>query len=248
MEGTVISVNLKQNSCLVYVHTIPATYKAIISEQFKTVKVGDDCDFDVEKAPSFFAYGQAKLNIIKHLEFKNDKIAITPEANVAQHNIIKDNKDYLVAAEGGFERECRAALIEKALECKANALLDLKLECVIRPGVKTVLFRYTARPAIVEGPEYHQTPGQGLAIPTKVARRNSPNEAQVRYIRVLLICFLFITIPSIMRLTERGVIPTELLGKILTAGLIVLCMALFMFISFKRKKSFILNVKPLRKS
>ena len=212
----------------------------------EALAVGADCEFDAMKKPSFFSPGNANLTKIEALNLHNEKVALTTKNAFPEHEIIKEDRNYLIAAEGGFERECRAALIEKAIECHANGLLDLKLEVVTRPGVKAALFRYTARPAIIDGPKYKQ--GQGLTIPTKVARRNSPNEAMVRYIRVLLICFLFIAIPCIMSLTQQGVIPSPLVGQMLTAGILVLVMFVFMFVSFKKKQSFILNLKNIRNS
>lgn len=250
MNGTIIAINKDKGYCDLYQAEATATYRSSLEgfTQDPALLIGSDCEFEAQSGPSFFSPGKAKLISITPLEFKNEKVALTKESNVADHELIKDDRNYLIGAEGGFERECRSALIEKALECHANALLDLKLEVVTRPGVKAALFRYTARPGIIEGPKYHQEPGQGLTIPTKVARRNSPNEAMVRYIRVLLICFLFIAIPCILSLTEQGIIPSPIIGQMLTAGILVLEMFIFMFISFRKRQSFILNLKNIRNS
>ncbi len=207
--------------------------------------IGADCEFEDISKPSMFSFGKAEIKSLKSISLGNDKVAATPETSYPEHKLMADNRKFLIAAEGGHERECHAALLEKAIECKANALLDLKLEVVVRPGVKQHLFRYTARPAIIDGPKYKQEPGIGLAIPEKVARRNSPNEAMVRYCRVLLICSLFIIIPSIMSLTARGVIPSQMMGQVITAGLIVLTMVLFMFMGFKKRQGFILTLKGI---
>ncbi len=242
MQGTIIEINREKDYCVVNNPDQAETYEASLGELKGDLNlvVGSDCEIEVSKAPSFFAHGKAKLLSCQALEFKNTKVALTTEARLPEHEILQENSDYFIAAEGGSERECRAAITERAIECHANALLGLKLETVVRPGVKTVLYRYIARPAIIEGPQYHQEPGIGLDIPTKVARRNSPNEAMVRYIRVLLICFLFIAIPCVLSMTQGGMIPSPLMGQIITAGLLVMCMVLFMFISFKKKQSYIL--------
>lgn len=250
MKGTIIAINKDKGYCDLYNSELSETYRSSL-EGFandEALAVGADCEFDAMKKPSFFSPGNANLTKIEALNLHNEKVALTTKNAFPEHEIIKEDRNYLIAAEGGFERECRAALIEKAIECHANGLLDLKLEVVTRPGVKAALFRYTARPAIIDGPKYKQEPGQGLTIPTKVARRNSPNEAMVRYIRVLLICFLFIAIPCIMSLTQQGVIPSPLVGQMLTAGILVLVMFVLMFISFKKKQSFILNLKNIRNS
>lgn len=250
MKGTIIAINPDKGYCDLYNAELAETYRSSLEgfAQDPALVIGSDCEFDAMSKPSFFSPGKANLTSISALEFNNEKVALTHASQVADHELLKDDRNYLIGAEGGFERECRSALIEKALECHANALLDLKLEVVTRPGVKTALFRYTARPSIIEGPKYHQEPGQGLTIPTKVARRNSPNEAMVRYIRVLLICFLFIAIPCIMSLTQQGIIPTQLIGQMITAGILVLVMFIFMFISFRKRQSFILNLKNIRNS
>ncbi len=248
MRGTIISINQSANTCVINNPEVFETFNAPC-EAFKgqaEFKVGCECEFDVVQKPSFIGLGKATITSLLGLNLKNEKVALTNDANYPDHQVIKENREYLIGAEGGSERECRSALIERAIECHANALLDLKLETVQRPGVKTVLYRYTARPAIIEGPTYHQEPGIGLDIPTKVARRNSPNEAMVRYTRVLLIAFLFVAIPCIMSLTQGGVIPSKLMGQVITAGVLVLCMFLFMFVSFKKKQSFILTLKPIR--
>lgn len=247
MQGTVIAIKPEQDYCDIYMHEAAETYRAPLGT-FKSdaeLRVGVTAEFEREGTPSFFSPGKAKLTRLTPLDLSNEKVALTYDAEVPEHRVLQKDHNYLVAAEGGFERECRSALLEKAIECHANALFNLKLEVITRPGVKTALFRYTAQPVIVEGPKYHQEPGQKLTIPVKVARRNSPNEAMVRYIRVLLICFLFIAIPCIMALTQRGVIPSQLMGQIITAGLLVLCMILFLFISFHKRQSFILTLKKV---
>ena len=86
-----------------------------------------------------------------------------------------------------------------------------------------------------------------MAIPTDRARRNSPNEAMVRYIRVLLLSFLFVAIPCIMAMTKNGVLASPLIGQIITAGLLMLCMFLFLFISFKKRQSFVLSLKKINR-
>lgn len=242
MQGTIIEINRDKDYCVVNNPERAETYTAPLGD-FKgdpNMVLGADCEFEIVKQQSFFAHGKATLLSCQRLEYKNTKVALTTEGRLPEHEILQENHAYFIAAEGGSEKECRAALIEQALACHANALLALKLETVVRPGVKSVLYRYIARPAIVEGPLYHQEPGMSLDLQTKTARRNSPNEAMVRYIRVLLICFLFIAIPCVLSMTQGGMIPSKLMGQVITAGLLMLCMVLFLFTSFKKKQSFIL--------
>lgn len=249
MLGTIIAVNQDKGYVDVYLDKEAATYRAPSAEfaADPALVMGSDAEIEIEGKPSFFGPGKAQLTAVKALNFTNDKVALAPTPHYPEHDTVRDERHYLIAAEGGSERECRSALIEKALECKVNALLDLKLEVVTRPGVKTALFRYTARPALISGPKYQAARDARMALPTDRARRNSPNEAMVRYIRVLLISFLFITIPCIMALTQKGVIPSQLLGQIITAGLLMLCMILFLFISFKKRQSFILTLKKVNR-
>ena len=243
MQGTIIEIKRDQGYCVVNNPERAETYHATLGElkNDPNLTVGADCEFEISKQPSFFRPGKSTLLSCKALDLTNTKVALTTAARYPEHDMIHENFDYQLAAEGGSEREARSALIERAIACHANALLNLKLETVQRPGVKIVLYRYTANAAIIEGPTYHQEPGYKLNIPTKLARRNSPNEAMVRYIRVLLICFLFIAIPCILALTQRGVIPSQLMGQVITAGILVLCMFMFMFTAFKKKQSYILR-------
>lgn len=250
MQGTVIAIDRAKSYCDIYVNGTASTYRAPLGSfaSDENMVVGADCEFNDISRQSLFSPGKAEVQKVKSLTLSNEKVAVTPEASFPEHKLIADNRKYLIAAEGGFEREARSALIEKAIECKANALLDAKLEIVIRPGVKSHLFRYTARPAIIDGPKYKQEPGIGLDIPVKTARRNSPNEAMVRYCRVLLICALFIIIPSILSMTARGVIPSATMGQAITAGIIVLTMVMFLFMSFKKRQSFILTLKGIHEN
>lgn len=242
MQGTIIAINKEKNFCVVHNPERSERYQAPLDmfTHDSKLMIGADCEFNITQAPSFFKLGQATLVSCQALEFNNTKVAITSNSFYPEHKILQENTNYFIAAEGGSERECRSALTECAIECHANALLNLKLETVSHMGVKNVLYRYIARPSIITGPRYQAESGVTLDIPTKVARRNSPNEAMVRYIRVLILSFLFIAIPCILSMTQSGVIPSPILGQIITAGLIMMCMAVFMFISFKKKQSYIL--------
>lgn len=249
MLGTIIAVKQDQGYVDVYLDKEAATYRAPCADfaSDPALVVGSDAEIEPESNPSFFSPGKAKLTAVKALNYANDKVGLAPTPHYPEHDTVRDERRFLIAAEGGSERECRSALIEKAIECKVNALLDLKLEVVTRPGVKTALFRYTARPALVNGPKYQAQQNQRMAIPTDRARRNSPNEAMVRYIRVLLISFLFVAIPCIMAMTKNGVLASPLIGQIITAGLLMLCMFLFLFISFKKRQSFVLSLKKINR-
>ena len=249
MLGTIIAVNQEKGYADVYFDQSATTYRAPINEwtTYEALILGSEAEIEALSNPSFFSPGKAQITALKAVNLSNEKVALTWAPHYPEHETVRDEKHYLIAAEGGSERECRSALIEQALACKVNALLDLKLEVVTRPGVKTALFRYTARPALITGPKYHANREARLALPTNRARRNSPNEAMVRYIRVLLISFLFVAIPCILALTKQGVIPSPLLGQIITAGLLMLCMFLFLFISFKKRQSFILTLKKVNR-
>lgn len=250
MLGTIVQLNQSKNLALIHVVETGKIFQAPFSEIDSQCHVGDECEFEVLAEPSFFNPGKAKVTSCNQIDLtSNTKVALSRKGIVdTEHELVKDNKNFLIAAEGAFEKECRSALIEKAIECKANALLDLKLECVVRPGVKGVLYRYTARPALISGPKYELEPGvERLAIPENLARRNSPNEAQVRYVRVLILSFLFIAIPCLLSMSQSGVLPSAFIGQLITAALIGICMMLFLFVSFKKRQSFILTLKNIRK-
>ena len=249
MQGTVIAINRVNQYCDIYDSDNKATYRASldgVADSDKLV-VGDDCLYTITAQPTFLGPGKATLDKFRALIFNNDKVALTREASYPEHSTIKEEHSCLLAAEGSYEKECRSALIELALKYHVNALLDLKLEVVTRPGVKSALFRYTARPALITGAKYNPEPGQGMDIPTKLARRNSPNEAKVRYVRVLLLCFLFIAVPCVMSMGARGVFPSLIWSQIINAALIVMCMIVFLLVFFRKRQAFILTLKPINR-
>ena len=48
-------------------------------------------------------------------------------------------------------------------------------------------------------------------------------------------------------MTKNGVLASPLIGQIITAGLLMLCMFLFLFISFKKRQSFVLSLKKINR-
>lgn len=250
MKGTIIEVNREKDYCLCHSNTNFLTYKTELGT-FKdnpNLTVGCDCIFEPIKDGSAFSIGSCKLEKIFAIDYSNTKVLVTTESKVPDYKILEQDKNYLVCGEGRYEREARAAMIELAIESNVNCLLEVSCETVRRPGIKNVLYRCTGRPAVVTGEHYQPEPGIHMNLPTKLARRNSPNEASVRYNRVLIISILMIMIPCLTAMGDAGMWGlTKSVSQAIIGGFIVLGGILFMFSSFQKRKSFLLTLKPVNK-
>lgn len=249
MQGSIVHSSVDKQSALIYEPNSASIYAVSFPHKEGELLNGFDCEFNVLSQPGIFRHGTAEIVSVSPVSLTaNTLVGLSRTGSLEGHTVIKENHDFLIAGEGGSEQEARAAMTEKAIECKVNALLDIKLECVIRPGVKTVLFRYTGRPAVVTGDKYNPEPGVVKpVIDESKTRRNSPNEAQVRYIRVLLISLLFIALPCFTAMGQNGMLPNAVTAQVLSAVTIMICMGVFMFIAFKKKTGFILSLKNPRK-
>ena len=116
MQGTIIEIKRDQGYCVVNNPERAETYHATLGElkNDPNLTVGADCEFEISKQPSFFRPGQATLLSCKALDLTNTKVALTTAARYPEHDMIHENFDYQLAAEGGSEREARSALIERS--------------------------------------------------------------------------------------------------------------------------------------
>lgn len=250
MKGTIIEINRDKGYCLAHSSENFLTYKAELASfaNDKKLTVGCDCVFEPTKNGSAFSIGECDLKRLYAIDYTNTKVLITTEDKVHDHKVLEQDNNYLVCGEGRYEREARAAMIELAIESNVNCLLSVSCECVRRPGIKNVLYRCTGRPAVITGDTYQPEPGTHMNLPKDHARRNSPNEASVRYNRVLIISVLMIIVPCISAMGDAGMWGlTKSLSQAIIAGFIVMGGLMFMFSSFQKRKSFLLTLKAINK-
>ena len=127
-------------------------------------------------------------------------IATSRNSEIEGATLLESASAIKAGGEGASPGEAFEAMLDAARSINANAVLDARLECVIRKHPRTrVLFRYTGSPAIADGGKCHARPGIHLNVHAP-SRTNSPNRAMARYLRVLLASGLFILLPIASRL------------------------------------------------
>lgn len=127
-------------------------------------------------------------------------IAASRSGGMEGASVLESASAVKAGGEGASPEEAFEAMLDAASSINANAVLNARLECVIRKYPRTrVLFRYIGSPAIADGGKCHARPGIHLNVHAP-SRTNSPNRAMARYLRVLLASGLFIALPIASRL------------------------------------------------
>lgn len=140
----------------------------------------------------------ASANAPAYLE--EGAIAASRNGEIAGATVLESESAIKAGGEGASPKEAFEAMLDAAQSINANAVLDMRLECVVRKLPKAkALFRYTGRPAVADGGKCHARPGIHLNVHAP-SRTNSPNRAMARYLRVLLASGLFIALPIASRL------------------------------------------------
>lgn len=201
MLGTIISI---RNLCVTV-----AGEKGIYTADYERapeVHPGFICRFEEEKKPSLLFTGRCRIISCTETFFESPDMVISKDLKVPDHKVLSYTDDPIIVGEGNTLQAAYEALADKAREFKANALLDFKADFKIKKISGTCIFRATALAAIVDGPLFHAPFGMKIKIDRNLARRNSPNSAMMRYIRVLAVCMLFIGIPMLLSLWKRGIL------------------------------------------
>lgn len=171
--------------------------------------------------------------------FDEGAIAASRNGGIEGATVLESASAIQAGGEGASPQEAFEAMLEAASSINANAMLDVRFECVIRKFPKaSVLFRYTGRPAIADGGRYHARPGIHLNVHAP-SRTNSPNRAMARYLRVLLASGLFITLPIASRLCAlHGMARYSLL---ICLSLTLAALAIGILVFPRGRRSFILR-------
>ena len=219
MQGTIIALGSARTADI---YAQGKIYQTKLSPDLAEAWPGDQVSCRELVSPSCGKKGTVQVSALAPLS-RPQKLAWSQNRSIKDHVLQETNSGYLLAAEAADYQTCYQLLAQKALSCNANALLDVTGCGYKRPFAKRPLCRLTALPAQISGPDFQPKPGLHLNLPEKFSRRNSPNGAQLRYVRVLLICLLLILEPCLARLGATGSIPL-LASQILMAVLPIFCL------------------------
>lgn len=200
MLGTIISVR----NLSVTVAGEKGLYTADY-ERAPEIRPGFICRFEEEKKPSLLFTGKCRIVSCTETFFESPDMVISKDLKVPDHKVLSYAEDPVIAGEGSTLQEAYEALADKAREFKANALLDFKADFKVKKLSGICIFRATALAGIVDGPLFHAPFGLKIKIDRNLARRNSPNSAMMRYIRVLALCMLLIGMPILVSFWKREI-------------------------------------------
>ena len=240
MQGILISVDLNAKQAVIACED--KLYTAKLSADTASLQKGAQVEFSAIEENDEAKDKTVKIDSVIKDAYKQYGIAISAASSVSDHAIIDTKHNVKLCGEGPDVNSALDALVKLAEKSNANALLNTELTVKPLRFSGKLLFRYKADAAIIEGPEYHQKPGIKLDINERVVRRNSPNEVMIRYIRVLLVSFLFIILPCLLSLQQQGTLPPPF-GSI--ASGIALGLSLFtgLFYSSRKQAAYLLRLK-----
>ena len=237
MQGILINIDHKKNKARIVAKD--KLYTATVDNNTNDLTPGNFLEISIIKEPSLLSEGIAEIDGIGNYDLPFEETLIVTDKDLIEGHSILDHKNRtLIAAEGADAINAFKALIKRAKESNANALLNTKLKIEILNFSQKPLFRYTAEAAIIEGPQYHQKPGIKLDIKENIARRNSPNKAMIRYIRVLILCALLILIPCLLSLQQRDLLPYPL-GSTLAIAVTLISIIGALFVSSRKVISYL---------
>ncbi len=240
MQGILISADLNSKQAVIACDN--KFYSAKLSANEASLKPGDHVEFSIKEEADGAKSKTATIESVTKADYKKYGIAIVSDSTVSEHDIIDSKHNIKLCGEGPDANSALDALVTLAKKSNANALLNTKLTVKPLRFSGKHLFCYKADAAIIEGPEYHQQPGIKLDINERILRCNSPNEAMIRYIRVLLISFLLILLPCILSLQQQGVIPNPV-GSVICGILLGLSLYTGLFYNSRKVNSYLLRTK-----
>ena len=240
MQGVLISVDLNLKHAVIACDN--KLYTAKLSKNVASLQPGDLVEFSATDETDGEKNKTVKIDSVTHTDYKKYGIAIVSASSVDGHEIIDSKLNVKLCGEGPDAKSALDSLVELAKKSNANALINTELTVKALRFSGKHLFCYKANAAIIEGAEYHQQPGIKLDINEKVVRRNSPNEAMIRYIRVLLISVLLIILPCLLSLQQQGTLPTPL-GSIACGIALGLSLFTGLFYSSRKQVAYLLRQK-----
>ena len=240
MQGILISADLKSRQAVIACDN--KFYTAKLSENEASLKPGDQVEFSIKEEADNTKNKMVTIDSVTPTDYAQYGIAIVSACAVSEHAIIDSKHNVKLCGEGPDAKSALDALVTLAKKSNANALLNTELTVKPLRFSGKHLFCYKADAAIIEGTKYHQQPGIKLDIDERFARRNSPNEAMIRYVRVLLISLLLILLPCVLSLQQQGVIPNPI-GSVICGILLGISLYTGLFYNSRKVNSYLLRTK-----
>lgn len=183
--------------------------------------IGDEVEGEEITSPSLFNDGEMHIVSIIPLELNYPDFAVSKSIALKGHDTIVIVNDLTLCAEGKDPKECIDAMVEYLKDSYANALLNLTIEGHTKRFCKGVLWKVSANIAQLRGENFNSEAGRAITIKRNQARRNSPNKASIRYVRVLLVCALLVIIPCLLRTAQRGLLGPMVISQVLSILLVL---------------------------
>ncbi len=183
--------------------------------------IGDEVEGEEITSPSLFNDGEMHIVSIIPLELNYPDFAVSKSIALKGHDTIVIVDDLTLCAEGKDPKECIDAMVEYLKDSYANALLNLTIEGHTKRFCKGVLWKVSANIAQLRGENFNSEAGRAITIKRNQARRNSPNKASIRYVRVLLVCALLVIIPCLLRTAQRGLLGPMVISQVLSILLVL---------------------------
>ena len=236
MQGTIIS----SRNFVITIASENGLFKA--DAKNREYLPGQNAEFTAVRQPGLFRAGLAEITDVSDTRFEDSGLLVSKHLKVEGYRVMASPDDPYLAGEGATLQQAFEALADEAKKYDVNALLDFKAEFNVSRFSGACLFKVRARAAVVvRNDEILKAPeSRKLSLPQKLARRNSPNGAQKRYIRVLSVCAVFILLPCIARLMQREIIT---FWQMNTLFALLLAAVILIFIGYfpRRKTGFLLR-------
>lgn len=213
-------------------------YKAKISKDLEHITAGALAQIEIIFAPSLFKYGACTIKEAQNLnfyDFNTKQCIATTQSNIEKDfDVLERIDDYMIVAESSSLPKAIQMIIDEGLKYNANMLYNVKISHKSYLLSKNARFIVSAKPAIVKHDEIEMKPGVHLDFDKRIVRRNSPNDASTRYIRVLLVCLLIIVLPILLRLGNLGTLSTDT-SIILSCLGIMLSLAFGLYVNYNKE-------------
>ena len=178
-------------------------YKAKISKDLVDVKIGQIANVSHTKSNGFlkhFTCNVLSYDDINLENFNQDTCLLWPSENIeTTFDVIEREDNFVFVSEGIDLFDCIKRLQAEALKANCNLIYDLKISFKSYSLSKKAHFIVSGKGAIIKDDRVKLKSGMHIHIDKKILRVNSPNDANVRYVRVLLGSCLIILIPIILR-------------------------------------------------
>lgn len=203
-------------------------YKTKISRDLVDAKVGQIASVSNLQNNGFLKYSTCTIDSCDDMRVENfnqDTCLLWPSENIETvFDVLEREDNFVFVSEGIDLFDCIQRLQDEALKSNCNLIYDLKISFKSYSISKKAHFMVSGKGAIIKDDRVKLKSGLHINIDKKILRVNSPNDANVRYVRVLLGSCLIILIPIILR-------TCMLHGLSLNVASIFICFAILLSLS-----------------